>query len=193
MISLADRLARLSIPEPNTGCQLWLGTIDRYGYGGIWVAGKKEKAHRAAWKVATGRWPPSNLVLDHRCRVRACLNFDHLKPVKMTTNTLRGESFAGKKIRAKRTAHECTHTRARICTLSADDESAAHAAEIGAAMPRRPQLRHQCPRCKKEISSFVPKDGDGSGRYLRRHRCVNGSWANWIEAPGWEISVRRTP
>lgn len=99
MISLAARLARLSVPEPNTGCLLFLGTIDRYGYGGIWVAGKKEKAHRVAWKVATGRWPRKDLVLDHRCRVRACLNFDHLKPVKMATNTRRGESFAGKNAR----------------------------------------------------------------------------------------------
>jgi hypothetical protein len=99
MNDLAARLDRLSIPEPNTGCLLFLGTIDRYGYGGIWINGKKEKAHRAAWKVATGKWPPSNLVLDHRCRVRACLNVDHLKPKTMANNTRCGESFAGKNSR----------------------------------------------------------------------------------------------
>lgn len=61
-------------PEPNTGCWLWLGVIQRDGYG---VYGRRELAHRAAQRIHCGPPPPGAYVL-HRCDVRHCVNPDHL-------------------------------------------------------------------------------------------------------------------
>jgi hypothetical protein len=33
-LSIAERFAAQSMPEPNTGCWLWLGSLNRKGYGG---------------------------------------------------------------------------------------------------------------------------------------------------------------
>ena len=40
MSSFEDRLAALTIPEPNSGCLLWLGGVTGRGYGLIWFEGK---------------------------------------------------------------------------------------------------------------------------------------------------------
>jgi hypothetical protein len=39
---------------------------------------------------------PAGLVIDHRCRNRACVNPDHLEPVTHTENVRRGDSMIRK-------------------------------------------------------------------------------------------------
>ena len=41
---IADRLERHSIPEPNSGCKLWLGAVDESGYGRMKIDGRREMA-----------------------------------------------------------------------------------------------------------------------------------------------------
>jgi hypothetical protein len=69
----------LWLPEPNSGCWLWLGTTNRLGYGTISKRAKSNRifAHRAAYLVAHGSIPDGLDVL-HRCDVRCCVNPDHL-------------------------------------------------------------------------------------------------------------------
>jgi len=52
-----------------------------------------QAAHRAFYEALVGTIP-SELELDHLCRVRACVNPDHLEPVTRQTNVLRGFSPA---------------------------------------------------------------------------------------------------
>ena len=59
-------------------CWLWTGHLINGRYGDIWVNehGKKELAHRAAWFLATGKWP-TKLTL-HKCNVKRCVRKSHL-------------------------------------------------------------------------------------------------------------------
>src|SRR3990167_8916741 len=61
------------IPEPNTGCWLWINWIDKDGYGGC----KYGRTHRASWIIYYGPIPNDLLVL-HKCDVPSCINPKHL-------------------------------------------------------------------------------------------------------------------
>lgn len=73
-----ERFSCLWMPEPNSGCHLWLSTVARNGYGLFAVASRRHAyAHRAAWEMSGRELPTDTLVL-HRCDVRSCVNVDHL-------------------------------------------------------------------------------------------------------------------
>ena len=81
-------------PEPNTGCWLWVGATVPDGYGQMYLDGKPSPAHRIAYELH--KEPiPDGLQLDHLCRVRSCVNPDHLEPVTNRENIKRGN--AGKR------------------------------------------------------------------------------------------------
>lgn len=79
-------LAKVAI-QPD-GCLLWTAAVDRHGYGGFraeqdrWVT-----AHRWYYQHINGP-VPEGLELDHLCRVRACVNPAHLRPVTRRENQL---------------------------------------------------------------------------------------------------------
>lgn len=75
--TLQFRLEIGSIPEPNTGCWLWLRNIEGSGYPMIKYKGKNIHGNRAAWEVYRGPIPDGLCVL-HSCDVRSCINPDHL-------------------------------------------------------------------------------------------------------------------
>lgn len=90
-------------------CWLWLDKISEFtdGYGvmlineSAWGVGyfyatgepgpqsvaKARKAHRVSWRIKHGRWP--TLYLDHLCRVRECVNPEHLEEVTHAENVRR--------------------------------------------------------------------------------------------------------
>lgn len=76
-------------------CWLWTGALDRHGYAAIKVDKRRHLAHRLAYELFVGPIP-NGLVIDHTCRVRHCVNPDHLEPVTNRENLLRGEGFAAK-------------------------------------------------------------------------------------------------
>ena len=81
------------MPEPNSGCWIWLKPIDRYGYGVFSFGGRRMKAHQFAYEFYKGTIP-SELEPDHKCRVRCCVNPEHMEPVTHRENTMRGVSSA---------------------------------------------------------------------------------------------------
>jgi hypothetical protein len=94
-MDIGERLMKYSIPEPNSGCWLWLASISNNGYGqitsGYVLDGDRRTrwAHRVSYETFVGRIP-EGLDLDHLCRVRSCINPQHLEPVTRSENSLRG-------------------------------------------------------------------------------------------------------
>lgn len=92
-MSIHERLERRYVPEPNSGCWLWLGP-NATGYGQIKLDGKVRLAHRVSYELAKGPIP-GGLEIDHLCRVRCCVNPNHLEAVTRRVNQLRGRGAAG--------------------------------------------------------------------------------------------------
>lgn len=63
--------------EPNTGCWLWAGTVNRKGYGIARHDGKPRLAHRVAYAQHHGPIP-AGMFVCHRCDQPCCVNPDHL-------------------------------------------------------------------------------------------------------------------
>ena len=84
------------VQKDPSGCWLWAAYVMPNGYGKFGVS--KEcyaYAHRFSYQLAKGEIP-EGLDLDHLCRVRHCVNPDHLEPVSRRANLLRGEGHPAK-------------------------------------------------------------------------------------------------
>jgi hypothetical protein len=73
------------MPEPNSGCWLWTGYVDADGYGKFGGL----RAHRFSYETHISKIP-NGFVIDHLCRVRCCVNPQHLRAVTNTQNVLCG-------------------------------------------------------------------------------------------------------
>lgn len=91
-----------------SGCWLWTGCLDGNGYGKIGVDNVRKGvgAHRFSYELHVGPIP-DGLQIDHLCRVRNCINPEHLEPVTSAVNTARGMSVQ----RRKEIASARTHCR----------------------------------------------------------------------------------
>jgi hypothetical protein len=90
----ATELARFftKIDKEGKGdCWLWVGELSHNGYGRMWTSEKHPQAHRISFEHFKGSIP-KGLVLDHLCRVRNCVNPEHLEVVTVKENTNRGNS-----------------------------------------------------------------------------------------------------
>lgn len=109
--TLAEILDKFIEPEPNTGCWLWTGSRNVWGYGRISLPRSSRSrsrvilAHRFLYEQTHGAVPDGH-VLDHRCFVRPCVNPAHLSavsnhencqrrdPLRVKTRCKRGHPFS---------------------------------------------------------------------------------------------------
>ncbi len=87
-----DYFKRRSIPVPESGCWLWEGILNDDGYAmvGTTLNGKHrgQRGHRLAYQAAKGIIP-TDLTIDHLCRVKCCVNPDHMEVVTRQENSRR--------------------------------------------------------------------------------------------------------
>lgn len=101
-------LDRFTAKVDKTGdCWLWMGPLDRYGYGKFSVGSLTVIAHRWGYQQLVGPIP-EGLTLDHLCHTRnlqlcisaggdcqhrRCVNPSHLEPVTAVANVARGAAW----------------------------------------------------------------------------------------------------
>lgn len=81
-------------------CVRWGGKYFPNGYGRVGY----KMAHRIVYEQEVGAIP-DGLQIDHLCRNRWCVNVEHLEPVTIAENVLRGEGITA--INARKT--HCIH------------------------------------------------------------------------------------
>lgn len=75
-----NRLLRYSHDDPDTGCRLWDGQINKPGgYGRISYRGRLWRAHRLAYTLLWADIPNGKDLL-HSCDNPLCINPHHLRP-----------------------------------------------------------------------------------------------------------------
>ena len=82
-VAPVDRFWQYAVPEPNSGCWLWVGCSSKKGYGRFWSGGRHGPqvfAHRWAWQHFVGSIP-AGLEIDHKCKTTVCVNPEHLQVV----------------------------------------------------------------------------------------------------------------
>lgn len=130
MSVLPDRFLKRIEPLTESGCWIWMGANKggRTGYGVFRTSeGRLEYAHRFSYQTLKGEIP-AGLQIDHLCRVRLCVNPDHLECVTRKENILRGMApcakFArmthckrGHEMSEANTLREYSHRRCLTCRL----------------------------------------------------------------------------
>lgn len=74
---LLRRLEDKSIPEPNSGCVIWLGAVKAGGYGTMWDGSATQMVHRLSYRLHKGPIP-EEMEVCHWCDIACCINPAHL-------------------------------------------------------------------------------------------------------------------
>lgn len=81
---------KVLIPSKSStiSCWEWIGCKNNInGYGTFWLQKSMMSAHRAAF-LFTGHCLPKDLVVDHKCKNKICVNPDHLRAVTNRINSI---------------------------------------------------------------------------------------------------------
>lgn len=84
-----DRFWNYVVPEPNSGCWLWTGNLEKDGYAKFFANKQYNRAHRFSYEQFVGQIP-EGLEIDHKCSVRCCVNPAHMEAVTHQENVKRG-------------------------------------------------------------------------------------------------------
>jgi hypothetical protein len=81
----------LSNIKKSGSCWEWQLRLDKDGYGDVKIKRRVYKAHRASYELFCS-FIPRQLVTDHLCRNRCCINPKHIEPVTNRENMFRGNN-----------------------------------------------------------------------------------------------------
>lgn len=88
-------------------CWPWAGPLSDHGYGLFPHKGRRLYAHRVAYERVNGKLA-RGMTVDHTCRVRSCVNPDHLEAVTRGDNLRRAVEY--RRPQKKRLGHgACNH------------------------------------------------------------------------------------
>lgn len=73
--------------DKSTNCWLWLGYIDKYGYGMFSVENRPIRVHRFSYELHYGKID-SGKDVHHKCEFTACVNPDHLELLTRSENSI---------------------------------------------------------------------------------------------------------
>jgi hypothetical protein len=111
------------------------------------IGGKREAAHRVAYTLKQGDIPEDK-ELDHLCRVRCCINPDHLEAVSRSVNVRRSTNASVLRIRNQspkmRSVVAERNRSAEMLAVVSRPKSPEHAANIRAMLTERnrsPEMR----------------------------------------------------
>ncbi len=72
-----SKYARFTERVPFCGCHIWMGEVDKNGYGKTRSNGKRVMAHRESYKHFVGQIVDGNVIM-HSCDTPSCVNPNHL-------------------------------------------------------------------------------------------------------------------
>ena len=113
--AIIDRIFRLSSFDKKTGCLMWLGYKCKKSYGRIQLDGKSQMAHRISFELFVKKIPKGYEV-DHLCRVRDCINPQHLESVTLRENRKRAGNYRVLHTTKCKKGHDLTPDNIRIIT-----------------------------------------------------------------------------
>ena len=76
MAALADRISD-KLMQSSSGCWIFTGRCNEYGYGLLDVNGTPRRVHRLVWEIEFGPIP-NDLLVCHSCDNPKCCNPSHL-------------------------------------------------------------------------------------------------------------------
>jgi hypothetical protein len=77
-IPLSEKIERSSVKIPESGCWIWMKSLNHGGYGKTCLGKELTiSAHRASYEAKYGKIP-NGLMALHSCDVRSCVNPDHI-------------------------------------------------------------------------------------------------------------------
>lgn len=108
-----SEVATLLSYDPQTGSLRWrkkcrgmdsereAGVISDQGYRVIYIGNRRVRAHRIAWAIQTGVWPPEGTDIDHENRDRADNRWSNLRLASRPQNNMnakrRSDNKSGRK------------------------------------------------------------------------------------------------
>lgn len=151
-------------------CWLWLGRLNYKGYGQMTVRKRSLAAHRVSYEAFVGPIP-DGLEIDHLCRVRRCVNPQHLEAVTRSVNMQRAVAatgtVAGKRVGGIHLGEKCSN---------------GHVVDKGNVAERGGLIR--CLTCRREGNRLAASGGKPRQRSYTDHvkaaAAVRDGQGEWV-------------